>query len=86
MNKKMTFILIILMASFLTAQSCVFDSSMFTASELASECIGVGDIVCDATKAYECDTVNGLTYTLYRVSEYDLSYCATTNENSGENY
>jgi hypothetical protein len=78
MNKKiMVMLFSVLAVFFLAAQTCSLDSSLLAVNELALGCEEIRDIVCDGTKAYECDTVNGLTYTLYRESGYDTEYCAT---------
>ncbi len=77
MNKKMIVILLsIVSIFFLTAQTCSVGT---TASGLAADCEGEGDILCnDDGEAYECALASyGTGYYTSRASEYDEEYCGT---------
>ena len=84
MNKKIIIILLsIVSIFFLTAQTCSVGT---TASGLAADCEGEGDILCnDDGEAYECALASyGTGYYTSRASEYDEDCAVETEEEEEE--
>ncbi len=82
MNKKNIIIISILAVFFLVVQACIIPG-------IELECVGVGDMVCDGTEAYECFSASGFSsasspYSISRAPEYDAEYCGAVEEFDGE--
>ncbi len=79
MDKKI--IIAVISILFLTVQACSGVSFGGLSSGLAAECVGVNDIVCDDTEAYQCQLASyGVGYYVSKAPRFDSSDCGATEE------